>query len=110
MSESALITVFIVFFDSTAKGRIAKKEFGSYPTTNIYRCQANAWMDKAVMLDWMDDVRRPFSVCCDGAGPRCVPPHPRQLSMSHDGLGCPADPRTPSYQFQFTWKQMNQLQ
>jgi hypothetical protein len=85
-------------------------EFGYYPTTNIYRCQANAWMDEAVMLGWVDDVRCPCAVCRDGAGPRRVPPHPRQLSMSHDGLGCQEDPRTSSHQFQFTWKQMNQLQ
>ncbi len=45
-----------VVFKGAAKGRIAKKEFGSYPTTNIYRCQVNAWIDKAVMLDWVDNV------------------------------------------------------
>ncbi len=63
---------------------------------------------------WGGDVglggRHPCAICRDGAGPRHVPPHPRQLSMSHDGLRCPADPRTSSYQFQFTWKPMNQLQ
>jgi hypothetical protein len=33
------------------KGRIAKMEFASYPTTNHYRCQENAWMDEAVMVE-----------------------------------------------------------
>jgi hypothetical protein len=37
-----------------------RTEFSSYPTTNIYRCQANAWMDEAVMVAWVDEVLAPY--------------------------------------------------
>ena len=31
-------------------------ELGTYPTTNHYRCQENAWMDEEVMVAWVDKV------------------------------------------------------
>jgi hypothetical protein len=40
----------MVVFKGQPKGRIVRTEFSSYPTMNMYRCQANAWMDKAVMV------------------------------------------------------------
>ena len=46
----------MVVFKGQPKGRIARTEFSSYPTTNMYRCQANAWMDEAVMVAWVDEV------------------------------------------------------
>jgi hypothetical protein len=46
----------MVVFKGAANGRIAQNELGTYPTTNQYRCQENAWMDEAVMVAWVDDV------------------------------------------------------
>ncbi len=50
----------MIVFKGESKGRIAKMEFASYPTTNHYRCQENAWMDKAVMVAWVDEVLAPY--------------------------------------------------
>ena len=50
----------MVVFKGTATGRIARHELGTYPTTNHYRCQDNAWMDEAVMLAWVDEVLAPY--------------------------------------------------
>jgi hypothetical protein len=49
----------MVVFKGQPKGRIARTEFSLYPTTNMYRCQANAWMDKAVIA-WVDKVVAPY--------------------------------------------------
>jgi hypothetical protein len=37
-------------------GRIAKKEFSTYPNTHFYKCQEAAWMDKEVMIAWVNKV------------------------------------------------------
>jgi hypothetical protein len=58
----------MVIFKGMANGKIARTELGSYPTTNHYRCQESAWMDKTVM------------------------PHLGQLPLPHDGICHPADP------------------
>jgi hypothetical protein len=50
----------MVIFKGAATGRIAKKELGTYPITNLYCCQENAWMDKTVMLAWVDEVLAPY--------------------------------------------------
>jgi hypothetical protein len=50
----------MVIFKGSPKGRIATREFSSYLTTSMYRCQENAWMDKAVMIAWVDEVLAPY--------------------------------------------------
>ncbi len=35
-------------------------EFVAYPTTIHYQCQENAWMDKQVMLAWVNEVLVPY--------------------------------------------------
>ncbi len=50
----------MVVFKGQPKGKITRTEFSSYPTTNRYRCQANAWMDEAVMVAWVDEVLAPY--------------------------------------------------
>ncbi len=49
-----------VIFKGSPKGRIMTREFSSYPTTSMYRCQENAWMDEAVMIVWVDEVLAPY--------------------------------------------------
>jgi hypothetical protein len=50
----------MVVFKGAVNGWIAQTEFAAYPTTNYYRCQANAWMDEAVMLAWVDEILAPY--------------------------------------------------
>jgi hypothetical protein len=50
----------MVVFKGSPKGTIARTEFSSYPTTIRYRCQANAWMDEAVVVAWVDEVLVPY--------------------------------------------------
>jgi hypothetical protein len=60
-ADGTLLLVMVVF-KGTANGKIARNELGSYPTTNHYRCQESAWMDKAVMVAWVDNVLAPYVV------------------------------------------------
>jgi hypothetical protein len=59
-ADGTLLPLMVNFKGQQPKGRIARTEFSSYPTTNMYRCQANAWMDKAVMVAWVDEVLAPY--------------------------------------------------
>jgi hypothetical protein len=52
----------VVVFKGKANGRIAKKEFATFPTSHHYHCQDAAWMDETVMLAWVDQVLRPYVV------------------------------------------------
>ncbi len=56
IAADGMLLPSMVVFKGQPKGRIAKTEFSSYPTTNMYRCQANAWMDEAVMVAWVEEV------------------------------------------------------
>jgi len=40
-------------FKRKPDGRIAKKEFSTYPKTHFYKCQEAAWMDEEVMIAWV---------------------------------------------------------
>ena len=50
---------FFVFLGKP-NGRIVQCEFPMYPQGMIYACQDNAWMDKRVMLMWVDMVLKPY--------------------------------------------------
>ncbi len=60
IAADGMLLPSMVVFRGQPKGRIARSEFSSYPTTNMYRCQANAWMDEAVMVAWVDEVLTPY--------------------------------------------------
>ena len=51
---------FIVLLLGKPNGRIVQCEFLTYPEGMIYACQDNAWMDKRVMLMWVDMVLKPY--------------------------------------------------
>jgi hypothetical protein len=55
VADGTLLPLMIIF-KGTPNGRVARTEFVAYPTTNHYRCQENAWMDKQVMLVWVNEV------------------------------------------------------
>ena len=48
-----------IVFKGKPDGRIARSELATYPTTHHYQFQDNAWMDKDVMLAWVDKVLKP---------------------------------------------------
>ena len=49
----------VVVFKGKKNGRIAKKEFSTFPTFHHHHCDA-AWMDETVMLAWVGQVLRPY--------------------------------------------------
>ena len=60
ITSSGLLLPSMVVFKGKADGRIAKTEFGDYPTTHQWRCQDNAWMDERVMISWVDEILKPY--------------------------------------------------
>ena len=60
-ADSMLLPSTLVF-KGEPNGRIARMEFlsGNYPTTHFYKCQEAAWMDKEVMIAWVNKVLAPF--------------------------------------------------
>ncbi len=50
----------MVIFNGKPNNWITKKEFATYPAPHRYCCQENAWMDKVVMLAWVDNILRPY--------------------------------------------------
>ncbi len=45
-----------IIFKGKHDGRIARLEFATYPAGHHYCCQDAAWMDKHVMLAWVEEV------------------------------------------------------
>jgi len=39
---------------------IATRDFVTYPCGCIYACQKASWMDEVVMLQWVEQVLKPF--------------------------------------------------
>jgi hypothetical protein len=81
ITSSGLLLPLMVIFKGKPDGRIAKTEFGDYPTTHRWRCQDNAWMDERVMIAWVDKILKPY-----------VFDAPEELPMPHDGIGSSKDP------------------
>jgi hypothetical protein len=53
-----MLLPLMLIFKGKLNGRIVRKEFpsGNYPTTHFYKCQDAAWMDKEVMIAWVNEV------------------------------------------------------
>jgi hypothetical protein len=51
---------YTLVFKGKPDGRIAKKEFKTYPNTPFYKCQEAAWMDEEVMIVWVNKVLAPY--------------------------------------------------
>jgi hypothetical protein len=49
-----------IIFKGKHDGRIAQLEFATYPAGHHYCCQDAAWMDKHVMLAWVEEVLAPY--------------------------------------------------
>ena len=52
--------MFLTLFLGKPNGRIVQHEFPTFPQGMIYACQDNAWMDKRVMLMWVEMVLKPY--------------------------------------------------
>jgi hypothetical protein len=60
ITADGTVLPLMVIFKGKPNGCIAKTEFVTDPAPHRYRRQKNAWMDKAVMLAWVDDILRPY--------------------------------------------------
>ena len=58
-ADRTVLPLMLIFKGQPNK-KIARTEFGSYPTTNCCRCQANAWMDEVSMIGWVNEVLAPY--------------------------------------------------
>ena len=58
-ASGRVLTPYLVFKGSPT-GRIVKEEFPIMPKDMFYACQKRAWMDEAVMLEWVDNVLKPY--------------------------------------------------
>ena len=52
----------MLIFKGATNGRIAKREFGTYPDSGHYSCQKKAWMDEDMMHLWIDQVLVPWKM------------------------------------------------
>ena len=58
-ASGRVLTPFLIF-KGVPGGRIAKREFSTYPEDILYACQINAWMDEAAMLFWVQNILKPY--------------------------------------------------
>jgi hypothetical protein len=60
ITVDGMVLPSMVIFKGKPNGHIAKMEFATYPAPHRYCFQENAWMDKAVILAWVEDILWPF--------------------------------------------------
>jgi hypothetical protein len=62
-TDGTLLPLMLVF-KGTLNGRIARTEFpsGNYLATHFYKCQDAAWMDKEMMIAWVNEVLASYVV------------------------------------------------
>ena len=60
VSASGKMLTPMVVYKGTRHGRIATCEIHDYPQRMKYAMQPKAWFDEATMLDWVDDVLKPY--------------------------------------------------
>jgi hypothetical protein len=80
----------MIIFKGKHDGRIAQSEFATYPAGHHHRRQDAAWMDKHVMLAWVEEVLAPYvATAPDDIIPLRIF---GQLPMPYDGISCLQDP------------------
>jgi len=72
-ASGKMLSPFMIF-KGAPKGRIASREFGTYPATGKYACQRKAWMDEEQMHAWIDLVLTPYKKERDERDPDGPPP------------------------------------
>jgi hypothetical protein len=68
-----LLTRFLIF-KGQQNGRIVQREFMTYPAAGKYACQPKAWMDEALMNEWIDVILTPWKADRDANNPSLQPP------------------------------------
>ena len=58
-ASGKLLTPMLIF-KGKPNGWIVKCEFPEYPEGCVYACQDNAWMDEQVMLQWVEQILKPY--------------------------------------------------
>ncbi len=59
ITDDGTVLPLMVIFKGKHDGRIARSEFATYTAAHHYCCQDAAWMDKHVMLAWVEEVLAP---------------------------------------------------
>ena len=72
-ASGKMLTPFMIF-KGQCHGRIATREFATYPAEGKYACQPKAWMDEAMMSEWIDLVLKPWKDDRDANNPSIQPP------------------------------------
>ncbi len=57
--DGAVLPLTIIF-KRKHDGRIARSKYTMYPAGHHYCCQDAMWMDKHVMLAWVEEVLAPY--------------------------------------------------
>ena len=63
-----------LIFKGKPNGRIAMREFSTYPAHGRYACQEKAWMDEVRMHEWVETVLKPWKDERDENHPNMNPP------------------------------------
>ena len=58
-ASGKLLTPMLIF-KCKPNGWIVKREFPEYPEGCVYACQDNAWMNEQVMLQWVEQILKPY--------------------------------------------------
>ena len=58
-ASGKLLTPMLIF-RGKPNGWIVKHEFLEYPEGCVYACQDNTWMDEHVMLQWVEQILKPY--------------------------------------------------
>jgi hypothetical protein len=72
-ASGKMLSPFLIF-KGKPQGRIALREFGTYPDAGKYACQEKAWMDESKMNEWIDVVLQPWKENRDQNNPSLEPP------------------------------------
>jgi hypothetical protein len=72
-ASGKMLPPFLIF-KGKPKGRIAQREFSSFPAEAHYACQEKAWMDETRMHEWVEAVLKPWKEERDANNPSMQPP------------------------------------
>jgi hypothetical protein len=72
-ASGKMLPPFLIF-KGKPNGRIAMREFSTFPSRGRYACQEKAWMDEQRMHEWVDVVLKPWKEARDANNPSMQPP------------------------------------
>jgi hypothetical protein len=72
-ASGKMLAPFLIF-KGKPNGRIATREFATFPSEGEYACQDKAWMDEVRMHEWVAKVLKPWKNHRDANYPSAEPP------------------------------------